>query len=44
MKQENNVKLIVLNPPTAEHKEKKLKELSVFLSKEMSKAQIIKKT
>ncbi|MCL2072217.1 MAG: hypothetical protein FWH07_08335 [Oscillospiraceae bacterium] len=36
MKKNNNIKLIVENPPTQEHKEKKLKELGEFLSKELS--------
>lgn len=36
MKKANAIKVIVINPPTVEHKEKKLKELSVFLSRELS--------
>jgi len=31
------IRVIVLNPPTTKHKEKKLKELAAFLSKELSK-------
>jgi len=37
MMKQNDIKVIVANPPTKEHKERKLKELSAFLSKEMSK-------
>ena len=37
MKKDSDIKLIVENPPTKEHIEKKLKELSEFLSKEISK-------
>ena len=37
MKKDNDIKLIVVNPPTKEHKEKKLKELGEFLSKELSR-------
>ena len=33
----NDIKVIVENPPTKEHIEKKLKELSEFLSKELSR-------
>ena len=32
----NDIKVIVENPPTKEHIEKKLKELGEFLSKELS--------
>ena len=37
MKKDNDIKLIVENPPTKEHVEKKLKEVSEFLSKELSR-------
>lgn len=37
MKRENTIKLIVVNPPAKEHVQKKLKEVSDFLSKELSK-------
>ena len=37
MKKDNDLKVSVTNPPTVEHIKRKLKELSEFLSKEMSK-------
>ena len=37
MKKSDTIKIIVDNPPTKEHIEKKLKELSEFLSKELSR-------
>jgi hypothetical protein len=37
MKKYDNLKLIVENPPTKEQKQKRLKELSALLSKEMSR-------
>ena len=37
MKKDNDIKLIVENPPSREHIEKKLKEVSEFLSRELSR-------
>ena len=37
-KKDDSLKVIVLNPPTKEHIQIKLKELSAFLSREMSKS------
>jgi hypothetical protein len=42
MKKSTHIKLIVENPPTKEHIKIKLKELSAFLSKEMSKKNTFK--
>jgi hypothetical protein len=43
MKKTDNINLIVENPPTEEHKQKKLKELSDFLSKELSQKHFLEK-
>jgi len=43
MKKSDNIKLVVENPPTEERKQKKLKELSDFLSKELSQKPFLKK-
>jgi hypothetical protein len=37
MKKSEPIKVIVENPPTKEHVEKKLREVSEFLSKELSR-------
>ena len=39
MKENREIKLIVVNPPAKEHVQKKLKEVSNFLSKELSQRQ-----
>jgi hypothetical protein len=43
MKKSDSIKLIVENPPTKEHIKKRLKELSDFLSKELSQKSLLKK-